>query len=89
MTYLKNLVGTKSLNTKHFPAGLSPGIIPHYPPPLPPHPKSLWKTLGMEKNPTKQPKMHSFPLLEKLPLINLLLPLSKMVFFPHQIVIFI
>ena len=24
MTYFKNLDGTKSLNTKHYPAGLSP-----------------------------------------------------------------
>ena len=30
MIYLKKLVGTKSLNTKHCPTGLSPRIIPHY-----------------------------------------------------------
>ena len=32
MPYLKKLIGTKSLNTKQCPAGLSPGIIPHYSP---------------------------------------------------------
>ena len=29
MTYLKKLDGTKTLNTKQCPAGLSPRIIPH------------------------------------------------------------
>ena len=43
----------------------------------------------MGKNPTQQPKIYSFPLLEKFPLINLLLPLSKMAFLLHQIGIFI
>ena len=32
MTFLKKFVGTKSLNTKQCAAGLSPRIIPHYPP---------------------------------------------------------
>ena len=51
MTYLKKLVGTKFLITKQCPAGLSPRIIPCYPP------KNLWETLGMRKNPTQQPKV--------------------------------
>ena len=41
MTYLKNFVGTKSLNTKRCPVGLSPRIMPRvlpfqskFPPPL-------------------------------------------------------
>ena len=66
MTYLKNLVGTKSLNTKQFPAALSPRIIPHYPL----SPKHLWKTLGMGKNPTQQPKIYLFPTSQKFLLIN-------------------
>ena len=33
--YLKKLVGTKSLNTKRCPAGLSPRIIPHVSPFVP------------------------------------------------------
>ena len=44
MTYLKNFIGTKSLDTKQCPAGLSPRIIPHYPT------KHLWENLGMAKN---------------------------------------
>ena len=32
MNYLKKLVGTKSLNTNQFPAGLSPTIIHHFTP---------------------------------------------------------
>ena len=84
MTYLKKLIGTKSLNTEQCPAGLSPRIIPHYLPP-----KHLWETLGMGKNLTQQPKIYWFPPPEKFPLINLLLSLSKMSFLPHQIVIFI
>ena len=67
MTYLKNFIGTKSIDRKQFPAGLSPGIIPHYPP------KHLWKTLGMGKNHTQQPKIYPFPPPEKSLLINLLL----------------
>ena len=35
MTYLKNLEGTKSLNTKQFPAGLSPRIMHQVSPFLP------------------------------------------------------
>ena len=31
MTYLKKLIGIKSLNTKQCPSGFSPGIIP-FPP---------------------------------------------------------
>ena len=31
MIYVKKYNGTKSLNTKQYPAGLSPRIIPHYP----------------------------------------------------------
>ena len=49
MTYLEKLVGTKSLNTKQCPAGLSPQKIPHY---LPEH---FWETLGMRENPTQRP----------------------------------
>ena len=82
MTYLKNLVGTKSLNTKQFPAGLSHRIIPNYP-----H-NHLWETLAMGKNPTRQPRIYSIPPTEKSPLVNLLL-LSKLSFLPHQTVIFI
>ena len=55
LTYLKKLVGTKSVNSKQCPAGLSRRIIPHYPP------KHLWKTLGMKKNPTNSPKFTYFP----------------------------
>ena len=29
--YLKKFIGTKSINTKQYQAGLSPTIIPHYP----------------------------------------------------------
>ena len=82
MTYLKKLVGTKSVNKKQCPAGLSPRIICHYP-----H-KHLWKSLAMKKNPTQQLKIYSFPPPEKFPLINLLLQ-SKMFFIPQHIVIFI
>ena len=52
MTNLKKLIGTKSLNTKQSPAGLSPRIIPHYPP------KPVWETLGMGENPSQQPKIY-------------------------------
>ena len=52
MTFLKNLIGTKSFIRKQCPAGLSPTIIPHY------APKHLWKTLGMGKNSTQ--KLTSF-----------------------------
>ena len=44
MTNLKWLIGTKSLDTKEYPARLSSGIIPHYPL------KLLWETLNMRKN---------------------------------------
>ena len=83
MTYLKKLVGTKSLNTKQCPGRLSPRIISHYPP------KHLWETLGMRENSTQHPNIYSFLPREKSPLINLLLPLSKVFFLPREIVIFI
>ena len=51
--------------------------------------KHLLETLGMGKNPIQQPKIYSFPPPEKSPLLNLLLPLSKILFLPHQIGIFI
>ena len=54
MTYLKELIETKFLNTKQCPAGLSPRIIPHC------SPKHSWETLEMGENPTQQPKMYSF-----------------------------
>ena len=76
MTCLITFVGTKSLNTKQCPEGLSLRIIPHY------LRKHLWETLGMGKNPTQQPKIYSFPPPEKSPLINLLLLLSKVSFLP-------
>ena len=38
MTYFKTFIGTKFLNRKQCPAGLSPKIIPSLPePPPPPH----------------------------------------------------
>ena len=83
MAYLKNLVGSKSFNTKQCPAGLSPRIIPYYP-----H-KPLLETPGMRENPTKRPKVYSFSPPEKYPLINLYLPLSKVLFLLHQIGILI
>ena len=43
---LKKLIETKSCNTKQCEAGLSPGIIPHYPP------KPLWETVGIGENPS-------------------------------------
>ena len=55
----EKLSGTKSLNTKQCPAGLSPRIIPHC------APKHLWETLKMGANPTQQPKMYSFNPPEK------------------------
>ena len=61
------IVQLKVANAKQCPAELSPTIIPHYPP------KHLWETLEMGKNPTQQPKIHSFPPSEKSSLINLLL----------------
>ena len=64
VTYLIKLVGTKSLNTKECPAGLSLGIIPHY------LCKHLWESLGMGKNPTQQAKVYSFRPPEKSPFIN-------------------
>ena len=69
MNYLKKLVGTKFLNTKQCPTGLSPRIMPHCPPNI--------------------QKIYSFTPPEKSPLLNLLLPLSKVSFLPHEIVIFI
>ena len=32
MAYLKRFIGTKSLDTKQCPAGLSPRLLPHCPP---------------------------------------------------------
>ena len=55
---------------------------------VPPSPEPLWETLGMGKNPTQQPKIHSFPPLEKSPLIDLNLSQSKVSFLPHQTAIF-
>ena len=77
MTYLKKLVGTKSLNTKQCPGGLSLRIISHY------LPKHLWEILGMRENSTQHPNIYSFLPRGKSSLINLLLPLSK-VFFPSS-----
>ena len=53
-----------------------------------PFPEPLWAILGMGKNPTKQPKIYSFPPSEKSPLIDLNFSLSKVSFLPHQIAIF-
>ena len=60
-----------------------PELCPNYPP------KHLWETLGMGENPTQQLKNYLFPPPEKSPLINSHLPLSKVSFFPHKMVIFI
>ena len=60
MTYSKRVIGTKCLDTKQCPAGLSPRIIPYCPP------KHLWETLGMRKNHTQQPKIYSFSPPEKI-----------------------
>ena len=57
MTYLKKLVGTKSLNAKQFPAGLSPGIISHY------HPKH-GKPWGWGKIPPNSQTFTHFPYLK-------------------------
>ena len=75
-TYLKKLVGTKPLNIKQCPAGLSPRVIPRH------HLKHLWETMEMGKNSTQQPKIYSFLPPEKSLLISLFLPLSKMSFLP-------
>ena len=53
-----------------------------------PSTEPLWETLGMEKNPTQQPKIYSFPTSEKPLLIDLNLSLSKVSFLPHQTEIF-
>ena len=50
MTNLKNLIETKSFNTKQCPAGLPLNIIPHY------FPKHSWESLGMRENPSQQQK---------------------------------
>ena len=96
-------VKTKSLNTKRYPAGLSPGIIcqasaflrkmsqnccTHQVWTVPPSPEPLWVTLWMGKNPTQQPNIYSFPLSEKFPLIDLNFLLSKVSFLPYQTAIF-
>ena len=47
------------------------------------------KPWGWGRIPPNSQKIYSFPPPEKPHLINLLLPLSKMSFLPHQIVIFI
>ena len=84
MAYLKKkLIGTKFLSTKQYPAGLSPKIIPHC------LLKHSWETLEMGENPTQQRKIYSFIPPEKSPYWNLLPPLSKVSFHPHEIVIFI
>ena len=88
-TYLKKLIGTKSINTKQYQSGLSPRIISHYPPP----PTSLFQTFmgnpgdGEESHPTVKYLLISPT--RKILSINLLLPLSKISFLPHQIEIFI
>ena len=53
-----------------------------------PFPEPLWVTLGMEKNPTQQPKIYLFPPSEKSPVIDLNLSLPKVSFLPHQTSIF-
>ena len=99
----KSSIKTKSLNTKSFPAGLSPRLICqassslpkmsqncciHQVWTIPPSPEPLWETLGMGKNSTQQPKLYSFLLSEKSPLIDLNLLLSKVSFLPNQTGIF-
>ena len=80
--YLKKFIGTKSINTKQYQAGLSPRIIPITP---------LSQTFmgnpgdGEESYPTVKYLLISPT--RKILSINLLLPLSKMLFLPHQIVI--
>ena len=54
---------------------------------FPPFPEPLWETLGMDENPTQQPKIFSF-LTAESPSIDLHLLLSKVSFVPYQIVIF-
>ena len=100
---LKNSIKSKSVNTKPFPAGLSPRIIcqasrfllkmsqnccTHQVWTVPPFPEPLWLTLGMGKNPNQQPKIYSFRPSEKSPLIDLNLSLSKVSFLPNQTAIF-
>ena len=51
MTYFKKLIGTKFINIKHCPAGLSPKIMPPCPP------KHSLETLEMGENPTQEPKI--------------------------------
>ena len=49
MTYLKNLEGTKSLNTKQFPAGLSPRIMHQVSPFLPKCPLLWWCSVALTR----------------------------------------
>ena len=95
----KSSIKTKSLNTKPCPVWLFPRIICQASPFLPKmsqnscthrvwtaplSPEPLSETQGMAKNPTQQPKIYSFPPLEKPPLIDINLLLSKVSFLPHQ-----
>ena len=70
------LVGTKFLNTKQFPAGLSPRIIPIVP--LIIH-RKLWR---WGRIPPNSQKIYSIIPPKKFPLLNLLFPLSSMSFLP-------
>ena len=98
----KSSIKTKSLNTKHWSAGLSPRIICQVSPltkisknccthqvwTVPLSPEPLWEALGMVENPTQHPKMYSSSPSEKSPLIDLNLLILKVLFLPHQIAIF-
>ena len=99
LTYLKNLGGTKFLNTKQYPAGLSPRIMPQVSPflqkispplmcGLSPFLQTFMGNHGDGWDPTQQPKIFSFPPAEKPPLLYLHLLLSKVPFLPYQIAIF-
>ena len=93
----KSLIKTKSLNKKQCPAGLSPRIICQLSPFLTKmskncftqqvwtvslSPEPWWEVLGIEKNPTHQPKMYSFSQSQKSSLIDLNLSPLKFHFFP-------
>ena len=69
MTYLKKLVGTKSLNTSQRPTGLSLFNI-------------YWKLWRWGKNPTQQSKIYLFPPAKKSSLTHFHLQLSKVSFLP-------
>ena len=68
MAYLKNLLGTKYVNTKQCQQDYLLELYPIIPS------KFLWEKLGIGENPTQQAKVYSFPSEEKSPsspLINL------------------